>query len=382
MRDEQIGRTETLQRRLADEELDAAVLADPDSIYYFAGFANYLGTDFGRPTLLVVPRAGAPSMVTPLMESEMCRAMSWVDDVRPWEDGRSGEWRELLDGLLAGVRRLGLEHDTLPQAVRRHLAQGLGGRETVDVARTVGEMRMIKSAAEIAVMRQAGEVAIAMAEGARAVIGEGVPEYEVALAVIQGGTRKAAELLRDEGPDRFVPPVIHNLQILQSGHDTSMVHRRASTRRLGQGEPVYLCFCGIANFRHYKLGFDREYFVGWVSDEHARIYETTLAAQAAALAAIRPGVTAEEVHYAAETAYRDAGFLPGYRTGRAIGCSFLEQPELKPGDTTRLRPGMTFAVDGGITVPGSFGARVGDSIVVTEDGCEVLTPYPKELTVL
>ena len=382
MRDEQIGRTETLQRRLADEELDAAVLADPDSIYYFAGFANYLGTDFGRPTLLVVPRAGAPSMVTPLMESEMCRAMSWVDDVRPWEDGRSGEWRELLDGLLAGVRRLGLEHDTLPQAVRRHLAQGPGGRETVDVARTVGEMRMIKSAAEIAVMRQAGEVAIAMAEGARAVIGEGVPEYEVALAVIQGGTRKAAELLRDEGPDRFVPPVIHNLQILQSGHDTSMVHRRASTRRLGQGEPVYLCFCGIANFRHYKLGFDREYFVGWVSDEHARIYETTLAAQAAALAAIRPGVTAEEVHYAAETAYRDAGFLPGYRTGRAIGCSFLEQPELKPGDTTRLRPGMTFAVDGGITVPGSFGARVGDSIVVTEDGCEVLTPYPKELTVL
>ncbi len=382
MRDEQIGRTETLQRRLADEELDAAVLADPDSIYYFAGFANYLGTDFGRPTLLVVPRAGAPSMVTPLMESEMCRAMSWVDDVRPWEDGRSGEWRELLDGLLAGVRRLGLEHDTLPQAVRRHVAQGPSGRETVDVARTVGEMRMIKSAAEIAVMRQAGEVAIAMAEGARAVIGEGVPEYEVALAVIQGGTRKAAELLRDEGPDRFVPPVIHNLQILQSGHDTSMVHRRASTRRLGQGEPVYLCFCGIANFRHYKLGFDREYFVGWVSDEHARIYETTLAAQAAALAAIRPGVTAEEVHYAAETAYRDAGFLPGYRTGRAIGCSFLEQPELKPGDTTRLRPGMTFAVDGGITVPGSFGARVGDSIVVTEDGCEVLTPYPKELTVL
>ncbi len=88
------------------------------------------------------------------------------------------------------------------------------------------------------------------------------------------------------------------------------------------------------------------------------------------------------MHLAAEEVYRAAGFGPAYRTGRAIGYSFLEEPQLKRGDTTKLEPGMTFAVDGGITLPGAFGARVGDSVVVTENGFEYLTDFPRELTVL
>jgi Xaa-Pro aminopeptidase len=130
------------------------------------------------------------------------------------------------------------------------------------------------------------------------------------------------------------------------------------------------------------LGFDREYFVGRVSDDHARIYEIAIQAQAAALNTIRPGITAEEVHFAALEIYQANGFGICYRTGRGIGYSHLEPPEFKDGDKTILQPGMTFAVDGGITVEGEFGARVGDSIVVTEDGFEYLTPYPKELRVL
>ena len=148
------------------------------------------------------------------------------------------------------------------------------------------------------------------------------------------------------------------------------------------GDPVYLCFCGIANFKQFKLGFDREFFVGAVTDEQARVYETAVAAQQAALAVLRPGVAAEEVHLAAEEVYRSAGFGQAYRTGRAIGYSFLEEPQLKQGDKTTIEPGMTFAVDGGITLPGAFGARVGDSVVVTESGFEYLTDFPRELTVL
>lgn len=379
MREERIARTEALQERLGEHDIDVALVTDEDSIYYLTGYANYLSLEFGRPTLFVVPRSGACSLITPLMESEMCGRMSWVDDIRPWEDGVAGEWRDALDELVGSAHRLGIERAQLPAPVREHLGDEVGGGCVVDITATLGEMRLIKSPAEIAIMRQAGEIAVAMADAACAVIGEGVPEYEVALAVIQGGTRRAATFL--DG-DRFVSPTIHNLQIMQSGHDTAMVHRRSSTRRLQNGEPVYLCFCGIANFRHYKLGFDREFFIGSVSEAQQRIYEATIAAQDAALAAIKPGVTAEEVHFAAEDVYRSAGFAPGYRTGRAIGCSFLEQPELKAGDKTRLRAGMAFAVDGGITVPGEFGARVGDSIVVTDDGFEVLTPFPKGLTIL
>lgn len=383
MQDAFIARTAELQRRMADDGLDAVLLTDPDSIYYISGYWGYLGVEFGRPTLLLVPRDGDCTLITPLMESDMGRLMTWVADVRPWEDGVGGEWRAPLEVLLGGRGglRLGIERLQIPALISAFLAEALPDARLLDASRLLAEMRMIKGADEIATMRQAGQVAVAMAEAAEAVIGEGVPEYEVALAVIAGGTRKAAEFLT-EGEDRFFSPTIYNLQILQSGHDTCLVHRRSTVRRIQRGDPVYLCFCGIANFKLFKLGFDREYFVGSVTDEQARSYEVTLEAQKAALNTIRPGVPAEEPHVAAEAVYREAGLSPGYRTGRAIGYSFLESPELKAGDKTPLQAGMTFAVDGGITVAGKYGTRVGDSIVVTDSGFDYLTPYPKDLRIL
>jgi len=379
---EYASRTEALQNRLGERGIDAAVIADPDSIVYLAGFWNYLGIEFGRPTLLLLPRQGDPTLVTPLMESEMCREMSWIGDVRSWADGIDGEWRaQVAKWLSPSMKTVALEQATLHPTIAHGVRASLAGRSEHDLGPVLGELRMVKSASEIAIMRNAGKVAVAMVEGARGAIGEGVPEYEVALAVLAAGTRKAASLL-DGASDRFVSPTIYNLQILQSGHDTCMVHRRSSTRKIGKGEPVYLCFCGIANFRNYKLGFDREFFVGSATDEQARVYEAAVRAQQAALAAIRPGAICEDVNAAAEEAYREAGFAPPYRTGRSIGCSFLEMPELKRGDRTPIAAGMTLAVDGGITVSQQYGARVGDSVVVTDAGFEYLTPYPRELAIL
>jgi len=143
-----------------------------------------------------------------------------------------------------------------------------------------------------------------------------------------------------------------------------------------------MCFCPFTLFKQFKLGVDREYFVGRVSDEQARIYEIALKAQAASLEMIRPGVRAEEVYFASLEIYQSEGFGICYRTGRGVGYSHLEQPEFKDGDQTILQAGMTFAVYGGITIEGEFGARVGDTIVVTEDGFEYLTPYPKHLQVI
>jgi Xaa-Pro dipeptidase len=375
-------RIASLRGVLADAFLRAAVLTDPDSIAYFAGYWNYLGVDFGRPTLLIIPVTGDPVIITPLMESEMCGKMSWVGDIRPWSDGVADEWRAALRSVLEGVPGgVGIERRSIPALVANDLLPMLSTVSVVDVGPLIAGIRMVKSADEIVIMRQAGQVAIAMIEGAKAAIGEGVPEYEVALAVIAAGTRKAASFL-DADSDRFVSPTIYNLQVLQSGTDTCMVHRRSSVRRMRKGDPVYLCFCGIANFRNYKLGFDREFFVGSATEEQARVYETAVAAQQAALAAIRPGITCETVNAVAEDVYRQAGFAAGYRTGRSIGCSFLESPELKRGETRPLEAGMTFAVDGGITLAGEFGGRVGDSIVVTDGGFEYLTPYPRDLTVI
>lgn len=383
----QSARLTELQERMRDAGLDLFVIQDPDSIVAFAGFWNYLGMEFGRATLLVVPRAGAPVLITPAMEAEMARAMSWVADVRPWADGHGGEWMAALEALVVAApgRTVAVEHDKTHPRVLAVLGRAAGAQPR-DGTALIAALRMIKSPAEITTLRQAGQVAVAMAEAGRSTIAEGVPEYEVALAVNAAGTRKAAEFLAAE-PRRgaaavFTSPTIHNLQIMQSGQDTCMVHRRSTVRIIQRGDPVYLCFCGIANYRQFKLGFDREYFVGSVTDAQARTYETTVAAQQAALAELRPGAIAEAVHRAAEEVYRAAGYGAAYRTGRGFGYSFLEEPQLKNGDTTRIAPGMSFAVDGGITIEGDFGARVGDSVVVTEDGFEYLTDFPRELTVL
>ncbi len=377
-------RTEELQRRMADGGLDGVLLTDPDSIAYFAGFWNYLGVEFGRPTLVFVPRSDSPSLITPLMESEMCRAMAWIGDVRPWEDGVGGEWTAPLHDLLSALGNgvLGLEQRRIPALVSAWIADDFGGLKRTDATPLLGAIRMIKDTDEIAILRQAGQVAVAMVEGALEVIAEGVAEYEVALAVIGAGTRKAAGFLADEGMDRFHSPMVHNLQILQSGAHTCMVHRRPNVRRLAKGDPIYLCFCGITSFRHYKPGFDREFFIGSVTDKQARVYETTVAAQQAALAQVRPGVAAEEVNAAADEVYRSAGFAAGYRTGRGFGYSYLEEPQIKRGDGTRLQAGMALAVDGGITLAGEFGARVGDSIIVTDGGFEYLTDFPRDLRIL
>ena len=209
----------------------------------------------------------------------------------------------------------------------------------------------------------------------------GAQEYESALAVVDAGSRKAASFLTDKGWDRFVSPMIHNLQILQSGKDTSMVHRRASVRRYELADPVYFCFCNMAQFKQYKLGFDRMFHVGEVKDDAARVQEAAIAAQQAAIASIRPGIQAQDVAAAANTVYAERGYETGYRTGRSIGVAYLEAPELKTGDTTILQAGMTFAVDGGISIDGVTAGRIGDSIVVTETGFEYITDYPRELLV-
>ena len=379
-----VDRTIELQRRMSDEGIDLFVVTDVDSVYYLSGFWGHLGLEFDRATIVVVPSTGEPTLITPAMEAEMGRAMSWIAEVREWTDGIDGEWKRPLADLVShpASRVIAVEaHKTDPRildVLRREAKEA----SIKDGAAILSDMRMIKSPDEIAVMRQAGKIAVAMCQAGREAIAEGVPEYELALAVIAGGTRKAAEFLDDEGPDQLFSPTIYNLQIMQSGRHTCMVHRRSTVKRLEKGDPIYFCFCGVANFKQFKLGFDREFFLGSVTDSHARVYETAVKAQQAALSMIRPGVIADEVHAAAEEVYQSAGFGLSYRTGRGIGYSFLEEPQLKRGDKTRLQAGMTFAVDGGITLPGEFGGRIGDSIVVTDNGFEYLTEYPRELTIV
>jgi|TARA_Y200000002_G_scaffold260775_1_gene216427 Xaa-Pro dipeptidase len=317
------------------------------------------------------------------MESEMVSAMTWISDVRTWEDAGSNHWENVLSQIFKVFpRRLGVEKTVLPGLVLSWLESASDEAQLSDVSPLIAKMRTVKSPFEIGIMKQAGLVAAAMMGAAQEALAEGVPEYEAALAVINAGTRAAADFLTDKGWEQFVSPMIHNLQIMQSGMDTSMVHRRASVKRLQAGDPVYFCFCNMAQFKQYKLGFDRMFNISHVSDQAADVQQAAIDAQQAALSVLRPGIRAEAVAAAANEVYQDRGYASSYRTGRSIGMAYLETPELKSGDTTELKAGMTFAVDGGISIDGHYGGRIGDSVVVTSDGFEYLTEYPREVVVI
>jgi Xaa-Pro dipeptidase len=384
--DEARQRTHSLQSRMRENSIPLAIFTDESSIAYLAGFWGYLGIEFGRPTMLVVPVDAPPIVITPLMETEMVSAMTWVDNIVSWEDSGQRSWHRLLgteirQHLGDDPAEIWIEKPYVPALVRNYFDETFRNADLLDISPILGAMRMIKSPLEIEVMRQAGQIAGAMMAAAHQSLQAGAHEYESALAVIDAGTRAAAGFLTASGWERFVSPMIHNLQILQSGRDSSMVHRRASVKTYDRGDPVYFCFCNMAQFKQYKLGFDRMFHIGDISPAASAVQQAAIDAQQAAIAAIRPGVAAEDIAAAANEIYQQRGYETGYRTGRSIGVAYLEAPELKAGDKTILQPGMTFAVDGGISIDGELAGRIGDSIVVTETGCDYLTDYRREIMV-
>jgi Xaa-Pro aminopeptidase len=371
-------RLSRFQTRLAEAGIDVALITDDDNVYYLTGYYDYLHMEFGRPTILVVPKDGASLLITPTIDLNSARAAARVDRIAPWNDGMGREWREELPGAVKGAGLVGIEPGHMPPLVRAYVDELVGPAKLTSATPILNRMRMIKSAEELQLARHAGEVATAMMAAGRAAIGDGVPEYEVALATSQAGTRKAAELLSAHYNDADMSPNTHFLQIMASGRDIVKTHHRASTRIMRRGEPVFLCFCGMTNFHRFKLGFDRTFWIGDAPEDQVAVYEVAVASQKAALDALKPGVTAESVHAAYADVIQGAGFEYPFRCGRATGFSFLEAPQLVTGDTTIIQPGMVLAVDGSVSVE-TFRAQVGDSFIITDTGWEPLTHHPKSV---
>lgn len=372
-------RMNTLRARMAEKGIDTALITDDDNVYYLTGYYDYLHMEFGRPTILVVPREGPSLLITPTIDLNSAEAAANVDRIAAWNDGMGAEWRAELPAQVKRAATVGIEPDHMPALVRRYVDELVSVENIGSITPILSKMRMIKSAQELQLARHAGQVANAMMNAGRAAIGDGVPEYEVALATSQAGTRQAAELLTGHYGDADMSPNTHFLQIMASGETITKTHHRSSTRIMQQGEPVFLCFCGMTNFHRFKLGFDRTFWIGEMMDpSQASVYEVALASQKAALDALRPGVTAESVHAAYAEVIQGAGYEYPFRCGRATGFSFLETPQLVTGDTTVLQPGMVLAVDGSVTVD-TFRAQIGDSFIITENGYEPLTEHPKTI---
>ncbi len=370
------NRLTLFQNTLAEKNIDLALITDEDNVYYLTGYYDYLHMEFGRPTILVVPQNGPVVLITPTIDLNAAQSAAQVDRIAPWNDGMGNEWREELPKAIRNTTTIAVEPDHMPPMVRAYVSEVIDTQRLGNATALLSAMRMIKSPEELQLARHAGEVATAMMLAGRGAIADGVPEFEVAIATSQAGTRKAADLLTRHYADTDMSPNTHFLQIMASGDSIIKTHHRASTRIMHKGDPVFLCFCGMTNFHRFKLGFDRTFWIGDAPKDQIAVYEVAVASQKAALNALRPGVTAESIHAEYANVIQEAGYDYPFRCGRATGFSFLETPQLVTGDKTIIQPGMVLAIDGSVSVE-TFRAQVGDSVIVTEDGWEPLTHHSK-----
>ena len=370
------NRLTLFQNTLAEKNIDLALITDEDNVYYLTGYYDYLHMEFGRPTILVVPQNCPVILITPTIDLNAAQSAAQVDRIAPWNDGMGNEWREELPKAIRNTTTIAVEPDHMPPMVRAYVSEVIDTQRLENATPLLSAMRMIKSPEELQLARHAGEVATAMMVAGRGAIADGVPEFEVAIATSQAGTRKAADLLTRHYADTDMSPNTHFLQIMASGESIIKTHHRASTRIMHKGDPVFLCFCGMTNFHRFKLGFDRTFWIGDAPKDQIAVYEVAVASQKAALNALRPGVTAESIHAEYANVIQEAGYNYPFRCGRATGFSFLETPQLVTGDKTIIQPGMVLAIDGSVSVE-TFRAQVGDSVIVTEDGWEPLTQHSK-----
>ena len=370
-----------LRRKMNENDIELSIITDDDNLYYFTGYHDFLHMDFNRPTILLVPKDEQSILITPLLDVLLVPEDTPVDKIETWNDGIGEEWRECLPKIIGKYNKIFFERYKINATVSNYLAEIISGKIMGNITPIIDNIRMIKSDEELQIARHAGEVAMAMMDGAKSVIAHNVPEFEIALAQSEAGTRKAAELLKSHYPNSpNMSPNIHFLAAISSGKDLPKTHHRASTKLVKKGDPIFCCYCGSTNFHRFKLGFDRVFWVEEIQQkEQIKAFEVAVKSQKAALDVLGPGVTAEEVHAAYADTVQSEGYpYPTFRCGRGTGFSFLEEPQLVVGNKTVLQPGMVFAVDGGASAK-DFRSQVGDSFIITKDGHEQITHHSKAI---
>lgn len=371
-----------IQAEMQNQDLDFLLLSSPESIFYVSGFRGYATL---RPLFVVIPAEGIPSMLTPKIEWEFATENTWISNIQYYlEWSEEDHFKDPVKLLAHQIKnfgeslKIGIEGHHLPKSLGDNIRKELSHAEIYEGGSILSKLRRIKDPEEIGFMRKAGQVALAELEAEISALKMGATEYEIALAALNAGVRKAAELLGSESP---FSPMIEGNQMVGFGTRSSVVHARATTRSIRKNELIMMCFCEYGQFCGYRLGMTRMVTTGKISDRLEDIIKTAMLAQSEVLRAIRPGVKACDMDTLARKVIADAGYgqYVAHRTGRGVGIGYVEEPQLIEGDESVLKPGMTITVEPGIYVPGVGGARLEDTILITEDGYECLTPYPKNV---
>jgi len=375
-------RVNHLQNVMEEREMDCAIATSVHTSFYYTGF--WFGYPYGRYAAAVIPKRREPVLIAPNMESRRARAFSWVQDVRAYSDEQPTavqlmlEIKKVCDEIGIGGGKVGIEGDVIPYGLYKGLRETLPSTSFEDISTTMMKQRLIKSQEEIAVARKGAEICGVAVRAGEDAIAEGSTEVDVAIA---------AELKAAQEHVRIFPDIefASGQARCKSGNRSLMGHTPASGKKLVRGEVIQF------GTNHYALGYHhtlhRQRTIGPVPDDVKQRFDVRLEAALTAIDAIKPGVLCSEIDRIAFRVFEKAGYVDykGFGTGHSFGLfgpfwGREELGELRIYNHTPMQEGMILSVEPSLYFPELGGLMTVDMVLVTKDGHEVLTDYPRELT--
>ncbi len=374
-------RRECVAAGLEAAGLDAMCVFYPARVAYLTGF-HHIPTE--RPIALVLGRQGQSALVVPAVEKEHAESSTSVGQVSVYFEYPGAEHpMERVSSILAEMsarpRRTGADHDGyVPYwGYRGPRLSDLTGHAPMDAELIVESLRRVKSTGELACIQLSCDWAVRAHHRMQAAIETGRTEMECY-------TPAASETLfemvhempgwRPRGMDSAGLTAM-----FVAGRSTAMPHGFVKGHRIQSGD-VLVSGAG-ASIDGYLSELERTMIVGEPSPEQMRAFEAMLALQTRAIEVMAPGVPAGEVELATVRLAEELGVSENLRhhVGHSIGLEGHEAPFLDRGEEAVLEPGMVFTVEPGVYFKELGGFRHSDTVVVTDDGCRVMTDYPREL---
>lgn len=352
---------------MAADGVDAVLLSVGADLPWLCG---YEAMPLERLTMLVVPRDVDPTLVVPELEAPRVVDRPDVFAIRPWTETEDPVG--IVTQLLGAAAVVAIGDRTWARFVV-DLQRRAPARDWRPASELLGPLRELKDESEVAALRAAG-----------AAIDEVIGAFVAGEVPLVG--RSEAEVAADLG--RRILEVGHhrvNFAIVAAGPNAASPHHEPGGRVIGPDE-VVLCDIGGTMLDPFGVGYcsdvTRCVWTGDPPDDAAEVYDVLRAAHAAALAAAVPGSPCEQVDHAARQVIADAGLGEYFvhRTGHGMGVEEHEDPYIVEGNTAPVRPGHCFSIEPGIYLPGRFGFRLEDCVLIGEAGPVPLTSAARGLS--
>lgn len=336
-----------------------------------ANFRRIFGADFHqneRPLVVIAQREHAPVAIVPNLEMASFAALNFEGEVYDWRDENGYQAAfEAAARHLQHVRTIGVEGQSMRVFVALALNAAMPQARIVDIHSTISSIRLHKKAADIALMRKAIELSEKALEATLAEVRAGMLETEVEAILLKHLFACGSDGLA------FGP-------IVAAGDNSAKPHAKARPDyRIKRGDSLLFDFGGA--YGGYCADITRTFFVQEASERDREFYNTVLAANEAGRAATRPGATAHHVDDVVQKVLEQSRFAEfrRHKTGHGLGLEVHEDPYIMRGNHKELEAGMVFTVEPGLYRLGEAGVRIEDDMLVTAEGAESLTSFPREL---